>query len=115
MSKLHKSYSSESIQNTRVKVNRKTVGITLPPELFEKAREQGLNISRVSEQALIAVLTSLDASSSEKERFSPSTRFSFSEREGGLVLRPGFEPGSVAISHKCREATILNRTILPEP
>ena len=27
-----------------------------------------------------------------------------------MVLRPGFEPGSVA-----REATILNRTILPEP
>ena len=27
-----------------------------------------------------------------------------------LVLRPGFEPGSVA-----REATILDRTILPEP
>ena len=31
-------------------------------------------------------------------------------KERVLVLRPGFEPGSVA-----REATILNRTILPEP
>jgi hypothetical protein len=28
----------------------------------------------------------------------------------GLVLRPGFEPGSAA-----REAAILDRTILPEP
>ena len=30
-------------------------------------------------------------------------------REIGLVLRPGFEPGSTA-----REAVILDRTILPE-
>jgi hypothetical protein len=32
-----------------------------------------------------------------------------------MVLRPGFEPGSVAFSLEGREATILNRTILPEP
>jgi hypothetical protein len=38
--------------------------------------------------------------------FSSKERYWESE---GLVLRPGFEPGSVT-----REATILDRTILPE-
>jgi hypothetical protein len=32
------------------------------------------------------------------------------------VLRPGFGPGSAAFSdYWCREAAILDRTILPEP
>ena len=34
-------------------------------------------------------------------------------RESRVVLRPGFEPGSVAFSLR-REATILDLTILPE-
>ena len=101
-----KCYSSESSRDTRVKVNRKTVGITLPPKLIEQAREEGLNISKVSEQALIAVLSSLHPSTCQKERFSLGTRFSFCKREGGLVLRPGFEPGSPA-----RKAGILGPCI----
>ena len=53
-------HSSKSNQTTRVKVNRKeakkTVGITLPPYLIEEARNRNLNISRITEQALLSIL-----------------------------------------------------------
>ncbi len=62
MSELRKSYSSESIQNTRVKLKRKkTVGITLPQNLVKKARKHHLNISRITEQALNLILDYLEA------------------------------------------------------
>jgi post-segregation antitoxin (ccd killing protein) len=50
--------SSENEQSTRVKVNswKKTVGITLPEDLIERARNQGLNISKVTENAPASIL-----------------------------------------------------------
>ena len=59
--KLGQNHSSKSAQNTRVKVNRKkTVGITLPPNLVKKARKHKLNISRITEQALNSILDYLE-------------------------------------------------------
>ena len=48
-------YSSESNR-------KKTVGITLPTELVKQARKHRLNISRVTEQALLSVIDYLENS-----------------------------------------------------
>ena len=61
MSELRKSHSGENTQNTRLKLKRKTVGMTLPPNLIKKARKHRLNISRITEQALNSILHYLDA------------------------------------------------------
>ena len=56
-------YSSRNEASTRVKMNdwRKTVGITLPQNLIERAKKRSLNISRISEQALTSILDYLEA------------------------------------------------------
>jgi post-segregation antitoxin (ccd killing protein) len=58
----HDLYSSTDEMTTRVKVNtwKKTVGITLPQTLIEKARIHRLNISRITEQALSSILDYLE-------------------------------------------------------
>ena len=69
-------YSSESIQNTRVKLIRKTVGITLPQSLVKKARKHKLNISRITEQALNSILDYLESpNKTESSKFLNSRSF----------------------------------------
>ena len=70
MSELSKSNSSECSQNTRVKVfsGKKTVGITLPINLIEKARKHKLNISKISEQALTSILDYLETQNVENSQ-----------------------------------------------
>ena len=64
MNNSQKSYSSGKTENTRVKSRKKqakkTVGITLPPNIIKEARKHNLNISRVTEQALISILDYLN-------------------------------------------------------
>ncbi len=64
MSHADESYSSRNVENTRVKVkpHKKTVGITLPVDLLKRARKHKLNISRISEQALLSILDYLESS-----------------------------------------------------
>jgi post-segregation antitoxin (ccd killing protein) len=45
---------------------RKTVGITLPQNLIEKARKRNLNISRITEQALNSILDYLEIQNSDQ-------------------------------------------------
>ena len=61
------SYSSKKAENTRVKVKprKKTVGITLPVKVVERARKHKLNISRITEQALLSVLDYLETQNNE--------------------------------------------------
>ena len=68
MSKPCESYSSKKQKNTRVKVKqrKKTVGITLPINLVERARKHELNISRITEQALTSILDYLETQDNEK-------------------------------------------------
>ena len=63
-----RNHSSKSEQNTRVKVKprKKTVGITLPQNLIKRTREHGLNISRITEQALSSILDYLETQNNEK-------------------------------------------------
>ncbi len=94
MSKPHESYSSKKAQNTRVKVKprKKTVGITLPPNLVKRAREHKLNISRISEQALLSILGYLETQNMEKahyEGISTAVELSLQQR---VAPGMGFEP-----------------------
>ncbi len=73
--------SAKNPQKLRVK-------ITLPADLVLEARNYGINISRVSENALREVLLKL------KQGINSDPKENLSEREE--MRRPGFEPGSSA-------------------
>ena len=61
---------NRKLEYTRVtRVKRKTVGVTLPPELIQKARKHGLNISRVCEEALSSIINHLEGGETEKGGF----------------------------------------------
>jgi hypothetical protein len=64
MRESHESYSNKKAGNTRVKVKqrKKTVGITLPLGIVKRARKHNLNISRITEQALLSILDYLESS-----------------------------------------------------
>ena len=69
---------------TRVKMNswKKTVGITLPEELIERARNQGLNISKVTESALNSILDYLNAQNTKAVLDQTSfKKFEWTERD----------------------------------
>ena len=90
MNEQNRVYSSKSEDSTRVKVNdwKKTVGITLPPNLLEKARKRNLNISRITEQALSSILDYMEA-----QNIKPSSEFltegSFPKKPLGRVDQSG--------------------------
>ena len=54
-----------------VAVVRRRVSITLPPELVERAKKLGLNISKVCENALLDVIHRLEAEGTERTIKSP--------------------------------------------
>ena len=68
----NRNHSSKNETTTQVKVDalRKTVGITLPKNMIEKARIHRLNLSRIAEQALSSILDYL-----ETENIKPSSEF----------------------------------------
>jgi hypothetical protein len=72
MSRVTVDYSS----NTRVKVIRKTIGLTIREDLISKARDCGINISKLAENALIQTLEP------NTQRFSLGIDSLFSKREG---------------------------------
>ena len=90
MNEQKKVYSSKSEPSTRVKMNsgKKTVGITLPRELVERAGKHRLNLSRVMEQALSSILDYLGT-----ETIKTSSEFltegSFPKKPLGRVDQPG--------------------------
>ena len=98
MSELNENHSSKSEQNTRVKVNprKKTVGITLPQNLIKRTREHGLNISRITEQALCSILDYLETQN-DKTSSGFLSEASFL-KEGSVVPRAGFEPATTRSS-----------------
>jgi hypothetical protein len=49
-------HSNKSIQITRVKVRRKTVGLTIRENLLSEARENEINLSKLLENTLIQTL-----------------------------------------------------------
>ena len=98
MNEQNRVYSSRNGVSTRVKVNnwKKTVGITLPGNLIEKAREHRLNISRITEQALSSILDYLETQNPQTNSDFLSTG-SF-QKESVMVPRAGFEPATTRSS-----------------
>ena len=60
----------------RIKGKKATVGITLPPEMVRKAREYGLNISKICENALKIYIKRLEESETETNGGADSIRAS---------------------------------------
>ena len=111
MTEPHESYSSKKKENTRVKVKprKKTVGITLPQNLVKRARKHNLNISRITEQALLSILDYLEAqNNSESSKYLHNQRFSMPrETRAGSLARLGRSPyeAEVAGSSPARPTT----------
>jgi RNase P protein component len=94
MSEPHESYSSRKAENTRVKVKqrKKTVGITIPINMVERARKRNLNISRITEEALSSILDYIQPSESSifltRGSFQKETRARSSARPERRTLNP---------------------------
>ncbi|MDH5390565.1 MAG: type II toxin-antitoxin system CcdA family antitoxin, partial [Candidatus Bathyarchaeota archaeon] len=76
----------------KVKQRKKTVGITLPLDLVKRAGKHKLNISRISEQALLSVLDYLETQNRETSHSEGiSTAVRLSHQQGGAgngILSP---------------------------
>ena len=88
-------YLCESNQNNR----KKNVMITVRRDLLQIARQNRVNLSKLLESSLIQLI---DAQTDTQINTTPFLSAGSFAKESAVVLRPGFEPGSVA-----REATIL--------
>jgi|YelNatPaOPRAMG01_1025707.scaffolds.fasta_scaffold06057_8 post-segregation antitoxin (ccd killing protein) len=73
-------------------VNKKSVMVYLDPKIVAEARELGLNISKICENALKMAI----------EQLRPLYKKNNPENRENVVRPPGFEPGSPA-----REAEVL--------
>jgi post-segregation antitoxin (ccd killing protein) len=110
---IEKNYSSQKARNTRVKVKtrKKTVGITLPQKLVKRARNNNLNISRISEQALLSILNYLDVQNNKQNSNFLST-VSF-PKESVVVPRAGLEPATTRSSASPSTMAVVESSALP--
>lgn len=72
MNEQKKVYTCTKSANTRVRKPdwKKTVSITLPSILIERARKQSLNISRVTENALLSIIDYMQTQNTQTTDFS---------------------------------------------
>ena len=98
MNEEKKVYTCTRCGSTRVRKDtwKKTVSITLPRNLIERARNQRLNISEVTEQALSSILDYVETQSSQTSSMFLNER-SF-PKESSVVPRAGFEPATTRSS-----------------
>ena len=119
MNETNESYSSRKAETTRVKSRKKqakkTVGITLPPYLIKKARKHNLNISRITEQALISILEYLAHQNQVKtSKYLPNkSSFPKETRAGSLAwLGRSLYEAEVAGSSPARPTTHFHLTFI---
>ena len=88
---------------------KQKVYINLPPEIVEKARKHGLNISKVSENALIDMINRIEASDRKTE---PVSSVNASSQEGLVGLRrfelQSREPKSRSLDQASRQPLFGN-------
>ena len=88
-----------------------TVSLYLSKNLVEKAKKQGLNLSRILEEALNSILTYMET---QKTEIAPETSSGFlgkaSFLKEGLVGRAGFEPATLRFLHHACTLGRLNGT-----
>jgi Post-segregation antitoxin CcdA len=84
MNEQNKVYTRTGCGSTRVRKPswKKTVSITLPSDMIERAKKQGLNISKVTEQALNSILDYPNVQNSEAVLDQTSyKKFEWTERD----------------------------------
>ena len=93
MTEQNKVYTCTGSGSTRVRKDswKKTVSITLPRELIERARKRSLNLSRVMEQALSSILDYLETQEPKASLDFLSPGSFIKKVEAGP---PGIEPGT---------------------
>ena len=92
MTQSEKEYSSKYSSNSK---RRKTVGVTIKPELLAKAREIDVNLSKSLENALEQLIKA------QSNRFSLSEGSLAPKGEFLVVGRTGFEPATFCTSSRC--------------
>ena len=113
MSEPTNDYSSKKIKNTRVKVKsrKKTVGITLPQSIIERTRKHNLNISKITEQALISILDYLEPQNNNQgSNFLGTASFL---KEDVVVPRAGLEPATTRSSASPSTTDAVESSALP--
>ena len=71
----------------KVKSWKKTMGITLPEDLIERARNQGLNIGKVTENALLSIIDCLQVQTTKKVVDAPRQESMPSGLDQGVMKR----------------------------
>jgi hypothetical protein len=99
------------ITRVKVKHQKKTVGITIPPKLIKSARNHNLNLSRISEQALISILDYLETQNNKQSSTFLSTG-SFL-KESVVVPRAGLEPATTRSSASPSTTEFVESSALP--
>ena len=92
MRKTTEEYSSNHSSESN---RRKTVGLTIKPDLLTKARKMNLNLSKILENTLETMIEP------QNNRFSLSEGSLFAKRESSMVGRTGFEPATFCTSSRC--------------
>ena len=79
--------------------NKTTISVYLDKNLVERAKNRGLNLSRVTEQALSSILDYFESQKAQSSsEFSLSTGSLFPKREREVVPRAGFEHATTRFS-----------------
>ena len=103
MTNMRKYSSNHSSENKR----RKTVGLTIRPDLLVKAREMNLNLSKLLENTLERIIEP------QNNCFSLSEGSLFSKRESSMEPRAGFDPATNSL-RGCRSTGLSHRGIYCE-
>ena len=85
----------------KIKGKKAQVQITLIPEIVIKARSLGLNISKVSENALKRAVDALEQTKPQNEVKTAFLGEASLPKEGSMEPRAGFEPATSALPRQC--------------
>jgi post-segregation antitoxin (ccd killing protein) len=80
---------------------KKNVMIRIDKEVIHKAKELGLNISKVSENALKRAVAALEQTKPQNETKSAFLGEASFGKEGSVEPRAGFEPATSALPRQC--------------
>ena len=72
------------------------MSVTIDQKIYQKAHELGINVSKVSENALINLIEAIETHNNPNKPFSLSSGSLFGKRESE-VRSPGFEPGIISL------------------
>ena len=80
---------------------KKNVMIRIDKEVVQKAKDLGLNISKVSENALKRAVDALEQTKPQNEVKTAFLGEASLPKEGSMEPRAGFEPATSALPRQC--------------